>query len=350
MAEELKAPAAEAPESAAPVQDSPTKPDAAPQGKPEEFMGDTIDWIEAKQRLLAEEAPSAQTKPSETSQASPESQAQPNKPGSGTDIPDEFVEAARAAGFTDEDIKDTAASMTDEELLDLLPFLQEHAEEPIASSQARPMASAPARPDAAPADQPGALSSPEAQPPQVPVASPITADPDLKEFTDRLRAEIRQDLMKELAPHLTQMQQESQRREAIHVLSTANAAFDKASEEFEIFGKTESLPKFPSGPLAGRLVPTSPQCKARAEVFSFARGLMDLGRAPGDAMDDAIAWYRGKHGQVAAQRKLIRDLKGQETRLSGSRMGREVQKKFDNPRDEDIAYIRGLQAKAGMLT
>ena len=90
--------------------------------------------------------------------------------------------------------------------------------------------------------------------------------------------------------------------------------------------------------------------KARLEVSKYADGFMGAGQSIDEAMENAMATYRGKHLTKEIERNLIKDLKRHEQKLSGSRTGKEVKKKHTDSREEMIDEIRQLQRQAGVDT
>ena len=128
----------------------------------------------------------------------------------------------------------------------------------------------------------------------------------------------------------------------------ASKFLDDAAKEFPVFGKTDELPRFPSGRLAGQLIPTSPEMKARMEVLRYADSFIGSGADVDDAMAKALATYKGLHLEKESHRKVIRDLKNHEVKLSGARTGKETKRKYVDSRDEIIDEIRQMQRAAGI--
>jgi hypothetical protein len=237
-----------------------------------------------------------------------------------TEVPGEFLEAAKADGWTDIDVEEFAAKYSDEELIELLPHLLEKEEEEVEDT----------------AEEPAAAK-----------------DDDLEALKSSMKKEFLQEVLKELGPQLeslTEFQEEQEDRQMVDTFETANKIFDEASKDFPVFGETSKMPTFKSGPRKGQLIPTSQEFKTRSEVFQLATDLMRIGRSDSieNAMDDALAWYRGRYGQKETERKVIRNLKKQESKLSGARTGKETKKEFDTTRDEIVDHIRSLQKAAGI--
>jgi hypothetical protein len=272
---------------------------------------DAINWIggqlaaaDSKEAAQAQEAPATDVAADEIVE--------------GAEFPKEFVDLASSLGLTEEQIQSTFSGMSDADLKELSAVMQ--AEDEV--------------PDIAPEAE--AAAKPEGK----------NDGPDLA----AIREEITKEVLAKLSPQFAEvktMKQEMRRRSAERALTTANDAFDKASKEFPVFGETKELPVFPAGPMKGRVVPAGPAYKARAEVFEVANALVKAGRSLDDAMTDAIAWYRGRHGQQQVQRNLIKSLQDKEQKLSGMRTGKEIKRTFADKRDEGIDFVRSLMQSKG---
>jgi len=268
---------------------------------------DAIDWIGGQ--LAAADA-------AEASQATeaPAADAPADEVVGGPDLPKEFVDLAASFGMTEEQIQSTFSGMSDADLKELSAVMQAEDEVPDIAPEAKPEAK--------------------------------KDGPDLAAIRDEITKEVLSKLSPQFAEVET-MKQEMRRRSAERALTTANDAFDKASKEFPVFGETKDLPVFPAGPMKGRVVPAGPAYKARAEVFEVANALVKAGRSLDDAMTDAIAWYRGRHGQQQVQRNLIKSLQDKEQKLSGMRTGKEIKRTFADKRDEGIDFVRSLMQSKG---
>ena len=243
----------------------------------------------------------------------------------GKEVPSEFLEAAKADGWSTADIAEFSADKTDEELLELIPHLTGEEEEEIAETE-----------------------EPEKDEPE----TPQELNQDIEALKSSIRDELRKELLAEYGPKLDVLDDfraENEVRQKLEVFETANQLMDEASKDNPIFGTFEDIPRFAAGPREGEPIPTSPEYKARREVFNLAISLMSSGRSQDvkDAMSDALAWHRGKYGQKQMERKVIRNLKQHEKKLSGARTGKETKKEFDSSRDEILDYIASMQKAAG---
>lgn len=198
----------------------------------------------------------------------------------GDDIPDDFSDAARELGWLDDDIMEFAGKYTDEELKEMIPFLSEESTE---KSE----------------DADGANAGEQEE-----EVEDSQDDEAMQKLTDRIgELEKALDSAKEVDAG-KQQEQAAQR---------ASQLFDDMSKQFEVFGKTTDLPKFPDG----RLIPNSPQLKARSEVWETAQNLQNAGLDFDAAMETAMDAYKGKHLATEMQRNTIKALKSRETKLSG---------------------------------
>jgi len=265
---------------------------------------------------------------------------------SGADIPDEFSNAAESLGWSGDEIIKFASKgnsgkpYTDEELVEMIPDLLAQLEE----------------------DEEGDLKDDGQDKVSKPDGAGKTKDEDgkgkskLAEIPDELREQLKKEIIDELGlgdvkDEIKSLRDERQTREEAMVLIRANELFDNASKEFEIFGKTDELPKYPAGKNKGQLIPSSPAFKARSEVFGDALAFMSHYKMNVDeAMAKAISTYAGKNLKDSVKRSVIKDLKSHEKNLSGSRTSKEMRKNYSSKREEDIDFIRGLQEASGQQT
>lgn len=280
-------------------------------GQPETIVSTEVKPTDVREKIidgikedLASAASATDTKPETKSVTS-------------DDIPKEFTEAAYKAGFEEDDVVDFARGRTDDELKELIPLFQE------------------------------ALAEEDEQEQEKPAAEPKTETKETVDLKDQLKAE----LLKELAPQFEEVerfkQEQKNHRDAM-IGQRTNELFDKAAEEFPIFGKTEELATFPVGKLKGQLVPNDPAVKARTEVFSNAKLFLQAGRSIDEAMENALALYKGKHLTKELERNMIKNLNRHSEQLSGPRTSKVLKKTYSDSREEIIDYIQELQRAAGV--
>lgn len=235
----------------------------------------------------------------------------------GDDIPDEFTKAARKMNWSDEDTADFAAQgneggpFTNEQLKEMIPDLLGE--------------------DTAKADETSDTTEVESE-------TTETKGEDSQEG-DELK-QLREDVAA-LKEELGVRQEKSKEKEVASFVTKASELFDKASEEFEVFGKTADLPTFPDG----RVIPTSPQMKARNEVFGMAQQLKEAG-IPGDkALEFSYNAYKGANLAVETQRNVIKGLKKREQTLGGKRVSHKATEAANLTGPETIAAVKRRHGK-----
>ena len=296
----------------------------------DELEGDVKEKVEEKLEVKVDDVPNSSGEKEESGEEvvakiQREVLGQPDpkeKEEDGTDIPDAFTNACLEQGWTEEEIKEFASDLDDAALLELIPELLDKEEKQKESEPAEGQAKQEAKAKAA-------------------------DDTAKKEVANEELAAIK----KELAVIKESMgvadKERSAKEEAV-LVETVNQVFDEASKEFEIFGKTDELLKYPAGPKKGQFVPTSPAMSARREVWEKAFPFVQSGIPTKDAMEIALTWYKGAHLEKDVQRNLIKDLKKHETKLSAKRSGKETVRTFESEEERQAEVVREAARKAGI--
>ena len=249
-------------------------------------------------------------------------EADPEDNEEGTDIPDAFTNACLEQGWSEEEIKEFASDLDDAALLELIPELIEQDGWQEKSEL-----------DKGQAKQEGK--------PKPPVESAKI------EPTNAELAAVKKELA-EIKERIGEVDKERSEKENVAMMQTINQAFDEASKEFEIFGKTEELLKYPAGPKKGQLVPTSTAMAARSEVWDKVVPFIQAGIPVKDAMDIALTWYKGKNLEKDVQRNMIKDLKKHEKKLSAKRSGKETVRVYESEEERQAEVVREAARKAGI--
>ena len=288
-----------------------------------DFMSDTIDQIKDTQKAILGEDDSDTNDTNDDSQ----NDSKVIVELAGHDIPDAFSIAADSAGMLPDDIIALANKHTDEQLIEMIPTLEASLKEAEDKKDDDKVAKQDDKKD---------------------------KDDDNKTIDSELETKIADRIAKQLEEKFGMSLKEietfkaDQKEQADKQMdATVSKTFDEASKEFPVFGKTDELPKFPSGRLAGQWIPTSPEMKARLEVLRYADAFMGKGANIDNAMVNALATYKGLHLGKELERKQVRDLKNHEKTLSGARTGRETKKKYVDTRDEIIDDIKRMKRAAG---
>lgn len=204
-------------------------------------------------------------------------------------LPVDFANAweaeAEKQSWTQEDLEnlileDGKVKYTDEELLEMIPFLSSETEEP---------------------DE---LENSSANEEETKRESTKEADEKFQAYEERIAA---------LEKALEEGNKRTQEEEAKHLWDQVSESFDKSG--IEAFGKTEQLPRFPDG----RIIPSSPQYKARQEVWDIANVLMSAGWSMDESMKTAFNAYKGQNLEADVKRDVIKDIKSKSNKLSAKR-------------------------------
>jgi hypothetical protein len=235
------------------------------------------------------------------------------------DVPDEFTDWARSQGWSDTDIVDFASELSNTDLLDAMKSLD---------------------PSLAP-EQPKEVATPE-----TPAPVKTEGDKDTAKLRDEIRDELREEFQKEMDRRIGKVEKETEVREQERLVSAISKAFDESG--FDVFGKTDDLLRWNAGPHKGEIVMTSPEMKARREVVKTADAFMALGANIEEAMAEALVWYKGKNLEKDVHRKLVRDLKTSEKKLSAKRSGKELVPTFEDEEERQADFIRRQAEKLGI--
>jgi len=249
------------------------------------------------------------------------------KEGEGDDIPDAFTNACLKQGWSEDDIREFASDLDDAALLSLIPELLDKENKQDATKQEKSESGV---------DQ-------TKQKVKTKAADKTAKTEPINEELAAVKKEL-----KEIKEQIGEVDKERTAKQQAAAIDTANQAFDEASKEFEIFGKTEELLKYPAGPKKGQVVLTSPAMIARLDVWDKAVPFIQNGIPVKDAMDIALTWYKGENLEKDVQRNLIKDLKKHETKLSAKRSGKETVKVYEDEEERQAEVVREAARRTGI--
>lgn len=220
-------------------------------------------------------------------------------------IPSSFTNAAIKAGMTAEQVTDFASDYTDEQLIEQIPFLIASTSGTSDKSEQLPGKEGDTNNQQQLKKADGDTGSTE----------PDEKDAKIEELTKRIVS-------------VEESQRKNNERNAddefLRKASRATQVMDELSKDFEIFGTFETLPRFPHN---GQIIPNSPEAKARNEVWVLA---YDLSEKAGVEFEEALTIslnaFKGKHLEKDVQRKVVKDLKKSEKRLSPKHSSHEANK------------------------
>jgi len=287
------------------------------------FVEKTKEWI--KDKLGAEGDKSEKTE-------EPDSGAGVPAELSEKDIPDEFSAAAEADGWSVDELIEFASTRTDDELL------EEAAKIKAALAAKDAVAAEPKADKEKEKEQPEKVQLDAATLPKTPEELNALVD---KLVTEKVAAAY-QEQIKEISEDVKSYKADIEQKKLVDDWNRLNNVIDKFGKEFKQFGKLDDLPVYPSGSMKGQLVQTSPEFKARSELYSYAIPWLNAGQSIDESMANALATYKGKYLEKDVERKHIKRLKDHEQQLSGPRFAKDLKKTYSNEREEGIDVVRGL--------
>jgi len=144
------------------------------------------------------------------------------------------------------------------------------------------------------------------------------------------------DALNVLRGSVSGVQEANQVNQARREHQEANALFDELTETFEVFGKTEELPRTSDG----RYDVNSPAVKARSEVYDVALGFKNAGMSWTESLKQATRWYKGGHVEKSLQRKIVRDINARRKKFSPRPTGKKTVRAFKSREDEGETLVR----------
>jgi len=286
-----------------------------------DFMSETVEAIKETQKTILDKDSKVDTEGTQDNEVVTRLVGQ--------DIPDDFSNAAEASGMSKEDIIAMADKHTDEELIEMIPALKDVLKE-LEKSKGED------KDEEKDGKQDDKIDE-----------NIDNKDIDVEAITERISKELEEKFGKTLE-EIDKFKGNQKEQADKQLAAKVSEIFDETSKEFPVFGKTDELPKFPSGRLAGQFIETSPAMKARLEVLRYANSFMSGGTNIDNAMTNALATYKGLHLEKELERKQVWDLKAHETKLSGARVGMETKKKYADTREAIIDDIKQMQRAAGI--
>ena len=213
------------------------------------------------------------------------------------ELPIGFAEATHELGWDDDEIIEFAKDYSLEELEEMIPFLiGEDSEESDETSE----------------------QDKDTKDKEVPEKKTDKKKDEDSQEDERIQKLL--DRIEALEKAQGKSKEAEKEQETVNLVNRASQMFDEASEELEVFGKTEDLPKFPDG----SIIPSSPQMKARSQVWETAWLLKEAGMDFDKAMSISLNSYKGENLKKEIHKKVIKDLKNKEKRLGGKRTSHET--------------------------
>jgi len=227
-------------------------------------------------------------------------------------LPDEFSKACLEQGWSEDDIKDFTEGMSDEQLLEMIPEI-------LGNGQ-----------DGKPSPDPVVT---EPKTPVLPKTTPAVnsqEDETVKKLLERIEA--LENAQGKTSEDAAQKETESRALRATQLM-------DDLSKEYEVFGQSDKLPEFPDG----RIIQSSPQVKARLEVWNLANQLNSTGMGFEKALTIAVNAFKGSRLEKDAKRNVVKELNHSERLLSPKRTSHDETTKVL----QGSEVIRAIAAKHG---
>jgi hypothetical protein len=142
-------------------------------------------------------------------------------------------------------------------------------------------------------------------------------------------------------------EESTQQREYDHMVrkyNTANTHFDEASKEFPELGTSDKLARLPDGELDKR----TSEFQTRAQIFRVAELFETQGMSFDAAMKEAMIHYKGKGGEKALKRKVVKDLNKAKKKFSPRPTNKHHQKKYASEEDKAHDTMQDIYTKLGI--
>jgi len=158
-------------------------------------------------------------------------------------------------------------------------------------------------------------------------------DAVIKPLADGLNKTI--DELNALRGNVSGVEQTNKQNQAIKDFEEANAVFDKLSETFEVFGKTETLPKLADGSFDMK----SPAVKARADLFRVAHIFRSGGDSWQDSLKNAVRWYKGENAEKSLERKIVKKINSRRKKFSPRPTSKRTKQKVGSREEEGVKLV-----------
>jgi len=253
-----------------------------------------------------------------------------------TKISEDFVEAARRANWTDNQIIEFSEGYTNVELDAMINDLGGSSE--------------PAKSDLVDKDQDkkvaDALNISEETLTELKETNPVLVEKVLQPLITKNKN--LEENLNTLKTGLGVVQKDKVHNEAVTRENAANKVFDKVAEQFPVFGKTKELARFPDG----RIVPQGLAFEARNEVWQAAiklfRGSNSKTYAFSNALDEAMDMYKGRHLKDDIEQDVVKRIKKKQENLTPKKSRKNVVKTYASEDEKKAAIVRKAAEDAGV--
>lgn len=210
------------------------------------------------------------------------------------DIPEQFIEVATAANWSEQQIIDHAKKFSNAELLSQIDFLQNQdsdSEDGSDKSDSK-------------ADDSGESKKKSGE-------SDDTKADDKDAYTKKLEERIAK-----LEKDSAEKNDSDSKKELVAMAVRASTVMDEVSEQYDgVFGKHDELPRFPDG----TVIPNSPENIARNQVWELTRTLAGTGMDFESALSTSLNAYKGENLGKTAERNVVKQLRRSAKKVSPKR-------------------------------
>ncbi len=126
-------------------------------------------------------------------------------------------------------------------------------------------------------------------------------------------------------------------------IDEADEFFDKLSEDFPEFEKTDGLPK----DAKGEYLRSYPAVERRQELWGVAHAFKSAGMSFRDSLKAAEQWYKGGNTQ-RVEESLVKKLKNREKKLTPKKQGKATVKKYASEEERKADVVKDAMIKANL--
>lgn len=251
----------------------------------------------------------------------------------GEKISDDFTDAARLAGWSDNQVIEFAENYTNDELESMIDSLGKPKKKEDLSKEEQQATDA--------------LNIDDATWNELKESNPTLVEKILQPLIAENK-NLKQN-MNGLKQSLGAVQKSEAIKQAVEREDVANDVFDKVSEKFPVFGKTEELARFPDG----RIVPQGAAFKARNEVWQVATQLLKNSNEKGytfrNALKDGMDLYKGRHLEDVVRQDVVKDISKKAEILTPKKSRKNVVKTYESEDERKADIVRKAAEDAGVV-
>ena len=125
--------------------------------------------------------------------------------------------------------------------------------------------------------------------------------------------------------------------------NSANKFFDDQSKDYPELGLFEKMPKESNG----KFKMSSPEFKARSQIYEKAEIFRNAGYNSDSALKEAMVWYKGLGGEAKIEQKLVTEINDRKKKFIARPTQKKVDRKELTPNEAAAAIVQEAKRKAG---